>query len=112
MAITVGRCFNFDLCVTAERRVDIEVPDGAPFVCPECGHALGEPTLSGQRGGRRFLVLAAVLVVVVGGAIYLTTRLAPTNNLQGTPPPWVSPVSQPSVTRPSGTLPAIAPAKQ
>jgi hypothetical protein len=112
MASTVGRCFNFDLCTTADRRTDIEVPEGAPFVCPECGHALGEPTLSGQRGGRRFLILAAVLVIVVGGAIYITSALAPKNNLPGVSPSWVPSTPQRTATNPPGAVPTLGPIKQ
>jgi hypothetical protein len=112
MATAVGRCFNFDLCTTADRRTDIEVPEGAPFVCPECGNALGEPPLSGQRGGRRFLMLAAVLVIVVGGAIYITSKLAPKNNLAGASPPWVPSTPRSTATNPPGAVPTLAPTKQ
>ncbi len=36
MTIRRGRCNNIGLCENATRQRTIEVPDGAPFVCPKC----------------------------------------------------------------------------
>jgi phosphate transport system substrate-binding protein len=43
MTITRGRCANVDYCELAAAGVDIEVPLGAPFVCPECAKDLRQP---------------------------------------------------------------------
>ena len=42
MATRQGRCTNFGNCDTSNKRQTIPVPQGADFVCPECGRALTE----------------------------------------------------------------------
>lgn len=40
MAIRKGKCRNFGNCDNADKRVVIDVPEGADFICPVCGREL------------------------------------------------------------------------
>jgi phosphate transport system substrate-binding protein len=40
MTVRWGRCFNFKKCKDAQDKQHIPIPQGAPFVCPECSEPL------------------------------------------------------------------------
>jgi phosphate transport system substrate-binding protein len=40
MTVRWGRCFNFKKCKDAREKQHIPIPQGAPFVCPECSEPL------------------------------------------------------------------------
>jgi len=64
VATRQGKCTNFGNCDTSNKQEVIAVPQGADFVCPECGRALTE--VGGQAGKKsRTPVFVAALVVVV-----------------------------------------------
>ena len=42
MPVRQGKCIDFGACALADKRELIQIPDGAEFVCPECGRALQE----------------------------------------------------------------------
>ena len=78
MTVRWGRCSNFKNCKDAKRRQNIPIPQGATFVCPECGEPLLDEqdiapqkvvATSGKKSSTTLLVAAAValLLVVVGG---------------------------------------------
>ncbi len=76
MTNTRGRCANVDYCELAASRVDIEVPLGAPFVCPECAKALREPPPDRVLGRAADIaalsgVAAALICVGLGGGYLL-----------------------------------------
>jgi len=80
MTVRWGRCSNFLKCKEAKLKQHIPIPQGAAFVCPECGGSLlDENDLSPQEPAAtpskkplsvRSVVLAAALVLVVGIAGY------------------------------------------
>ena len=64
-----GRCRNFGNCDNADKRVEIEVPESADFVCPICGRPL-ERIGSNKPGGtsnRLIAALAIILILLAGG---------------------------------------------
>ena len=78
MTVRWGRCSNFKNCKDAKRRQNIPIPQGAAFVCPECGEALLDErdiapqkavATPGKKPSTTLLVAAAValLLVVVAG---------------------------------------------
>ncbi len=40
MTVRWGRCFNFKKCKDAQDKQHIPIPQGAPFICPECSEPL------------------------------------------------------------------------
>src|SRR5262245_6380318 len=66
----LGRCTNFGNCTKPQSQEAISVPDGADFVCPECGSALRE--FSQSTSNRTALGAAAVAaVLVVAGLLWI-----------------------------------------
>jgi phosphate transport system substrate-binding protein len=68
LPIRQGKCIDFGNCTLADKRELIQVPDGAEFVCPECGRAL-TPVQRESSGGGRWKILAGVvlLLLLLGG---------------------------------------------
>ena len=74
MAVRRGKCTNFGNCVNADSRKLIDVPDGADFVCPECGRQLN-PVEERQASSTSPVLIVVVLLVLLGGALwYLRSR--------------------------------------
>jgi phosphate transport system substrate-binding protein len=97
MAFSRGRCTNFDYCAVAESRRDVEIPVGEAFICPECGKPLKVPA-SSRPSALLPAVIGLVLLLLVGGAVYVGLRVAGT------------PVSKPPVARAEAPAPAAVPA--
>lgn len=57
----LAKCHNYTGCLQAYRGDDIEIPDGAPMVCPECG----QPVEKIKAPHPRFLQYVPLLVVAV-----------------------------------------------
>ena len=66
MATRRGKCTNFGNCEVANQQKIISVPQGADFVCPECGRELSEMRVAAPRNNR----------ALVGGVIVLVLLLA------------------------------------
>ncbi len=65
-AARTGKCSNFARCFLASSGELIAVPDGAPFVCPECTLPLLEASASGRKP-------IAIPVLILGGISLLVT---------------------------------------
>ena len=70
-----GKCLNYAGCLLAYRNEIVTIPDGAPFVCPECGLPLVEA------GGRTPITIPvmilggiSLLVIMGSGAVYMQAR--------------------------------------
>jgi phosphate transport system substrate-binding protein len=81
MTVRWGRCFNFKNCKDAKQKQHIPIPQGAPFVCPECAEALLDehavvpnevPAASGKKPMRTLLVAVAVAFLLAGVAGFAT----------------------------------------
>jgi hypothetical protein len=74
-----GRCPNRANCLLAFRNELLTIPDGEPFLCPECKQALiAAPAIGGQ-GARRAIpifILGGIigLVIMGSGAVYIQVR--------------------------------------
>lgn len=67
-----GRCTNFGLCGTADKRIGLSFSDGGDFICPECGQSLNESsTAPGRFDWRAGSIVVAVVIVSI--AIYWLT---------------------------------------
>jgi outer membrane protein OmpA-like peptidoglycan-associated protein len=73
-----GKCPNYAGCLLAYRNEFVEVPDGAPFVCPECKHALVASGLPGAGTNISFPMIIiggiSLLVIMGAGAVYIQVR--------------------------------------
>jgi phosphate transport system substrate-binding protein len=92
LPIRRGKCTDFGACTLADKRELIQVPDGAEFVCPECGRALSEVKPESS-GGARWKILAALLVLLLLGGFGLyrmfsgpSTKPGPDEGQTGTAP--------------------------
>jgi hypothetical protein len=65
-----GKCTNYANCSLAMRDDVITLPDGAAFVCPECGRALVD---TNARPGKKPM---AVQYFILGGIISLSIMAA------------------------------------
>jgi len=76
MAYTRGRCINFDYCVVADSRRDVDVLVGESFVCPGCGKILSAPPVDGAGTGWKVAMMIGLgaLMMLSGGA-YLGMRI-------------------------------------
>ena len=106
MAYTRGRCTNFDYCVVADSRRDVDVPIGESFVCPECGKILSAPPVEGDATGLKVAMMIAIgALLLLGGATYLGMRIEQTR--MG-PPPVQKPAPSPA-PKPVAVAPAVPP---
>lgn len=97
MATRQGRCTNFGNCDTSNKRQLIPVPQGADFVCPECGRALTE--VGGQGPPRN-----KGLIFVVGGLLFLTLAAVAWYVIHTKqPPPGTGIVGQNTILRLAGS---------
>jgi phosphate transport system substrate-binding protein len=71
LPIRKGKCTDFGACSLADKQELIQVPDGAEFVCPECGRALAEVRREPSGGGGRGKILAGLLALVLLGGFGL-----------------------------------------
>lgn len=81
-----AKCHNFAGCLLAYRGDEIEVADGAPMVCPECGKPLSPVKASGGALGKSLPLVIGVLIVGVAaffGAPMISKML---QNKEGTEP--------------------------
>jgi len=73
-----GKCPNYAGCLLAYRNEFIELPDNAPFVCPECKHALVASGLPGAGTKISFPMIIiggiSLLVIMGAGAVYIQVR--------------------------------------
>jgi phosphate transport system substrate-binding protein len=76
-----GKCSNFGLCNKADMREVQAIPDGAPFLCQQCGRALtvayaGAPQAGARRSGGllTIVVIGLVLGALAGAAYFFTHR--------------------------------------
>jgi phosphate transport system substrate-binding protein len=112
MAYTRGRCTNFDYCLLADARRDVEVLVGQEFVCPQCGKPLRAPPVGGDE--HRWAVIAMIglgAVTLLSGALYLGIRLGESARraVPVAPPAAVATVPHP-MSAVAATVPAPAPA--
>ena len=64
MATRQGKCTNFGNCEVANQQKIVPVPQGADFVCPECGRELSEIRLAAA-GNHNALIGGVILVVLL-----------------------------------------------
>lgn len=101
MADLRGRCRNTELCDLAVSNRIVEVHEGDPFVCRQCGNALEPVGVSRSKAPRAFWIGAQLVAVVLGiGAVAwkLTSKPA------GTAPA----VAASAATTPAAAAPAAA----
>lgn len=67
MATRQGRCTNFGNCEVANQQKIVPVPQGADFVCPECGRELTEIRVAAVGGNNTpvFAGLGTVLLLLI-----------------------------------------------
>lgn len=87
MAVRKGKCTNFGNCTNADSGKVIDVPDGADFVCPECGRQLNavEERQSSSMGP--VVVLIFVVLLLAGGAWYAYHSFTSSRKTASAPPP-------------------------
>jgi outer membrane protein OmpA-like peptidoglycan-associated protein len=73
-----AKCTNFSGCLVAYRGEKIEVADGAPLVCPECGKPLAV-VKSGQAALVRVIAILIVVALLAAGAFFGVKKLAQRN---------------------------------
>ena len=66
--MALGKCTNFDECDKAINREEITVPDGADFVCPDCGGEL-MPVKGAKKPPIPLIAGIVLAVAVVGGGL-------------------------------------------
>ena len=74
-----GRCPNPDGCLQAFRHELITIPDGEPFLCPECNGPLVPASITEGKGARRAIPIFIIggilgLVIMGSGAVYIQVR--------------------------------------
>jgi phosphate transport system substrate-binding protein len=76
MTVRWGRCFNFKKCKDAQDKQHIPIPQGAPFVCPECSEPLldensviPKDTQATPRKKSSNILLVAITVLVLFAVI-------------------------------------------
>ena len=73
-----GKCPNYAGCLLAYRNENITVPDGEPFICPECKQPLLEAAAAGKRKPMmiQYIILGGIggLIVMAAGAVYIQMR--------------------------------------
>ncbi len=108
MASAQGLCTNITGCDLARRARVLDVPAGAPLLCPYCGQPL-EPTP--VPSALRPLIFCGVLaVVVLGGGILMAAWLNPRHLNALVPPPWLAPKKPaPQAVAPPSVRPPKAP---
>jgi phosphate transport system substrate-binding protein len=81
MTVKWGRCFNFKNCKDARRKQHIPIPEGAPFICPECRTALqdehAEPpkeilAKAGKKPSAALVIALVFCLLVIGVAGFWT----------------------------------------
>jgi phosphate transport system substrate-binding protein len=60
-----GKCIDFGGCTLADKREMIQIPDGAEFVCPECGRALSVAKGESTYGGGPWKLIGGLLALLV-----------------------------------------------
>jgi outer membrane protein OmpA-like peptidoglycan-associated protein len=70
-----AKCTNFSGCLVAYRGEKIEVADGAPLVCPECGKPLAV-VKAGQAAIAKIVVGLIAVAILAGGAFVGVKMLA------------------------------------
>lgn len=71
MAARQGRCTNFGNCDVANQQKIVPVPQGADFVCPECGRELTEIGIV-KGGSNKPLIAGALLLLLLLAAVFGT----------------------------------------
>ena len=106
-----AKCHNYAGCLQAYRGEEIELPAGAPLVCPECGKPLTEvkpppsPLL-------RYIPLLILAVIVAAALIFggsLISRFTSKKEAQPPAETTSTPAPAASEASPAGTAPAQAP---
>lgn len=88
----VAKCANYSGCLVAHKGTAIELVDGQPSVCPECGRPLA---LTHTRPPARMKTVATIAIVAalaIGGALALRALRSPRNAHHD---PGKSPVAPP-----------------
>lgn len=86
MAIRQGRCTNFGNCTVADTKQLVSVADGNDMVCPECGKQLTE--IESRKPASMapvFIVIAVLLLLGVGAAFFIKSRMGSSKAAQSTP---------------------------
>lgn len=69
MATRQGKCTNFGNCEVADHQKVVPVPQGADFVCPECGRELTEIRVAAA--GNKNALFGGVIVVLLLSAAFI-----------------------------------------
>ena len=71
-----GKCPNYAGCLLAYRNETITVPDGAPYVCPECQQPLTGSGASGKKPVMiPMLILGGISLLVIMGSVAVYIRV-------------------------------------
>jgi len=74
VSIRQGRCTNFGNCGAADRKQEMQIADGADFICSECGRPLTE--MGKKSGGGSVVgIVIAVVLLLFGGIGYGVFRI-------------------------------------
>ncbi len=71
MATRQGKCTNFGNCEVANQQKIVPVPQGADFVCPECGRELSEIRVAASRSNSTLFGGIIVAILLLAGFIGL-----------------------------------------
>ncbi|HEX4083375.1 MAG TPA: hypothetical protein VHY22_00585 [Chthoniobacteraceae bacterium] len=76
--LRTGKCPNYAGCLLAYRNETVTVPEGEPFLCPECKHPLLDAGATGKRKPMmiQYLILGGIagLVIMAAGAVFIQVR--------------------------------------
>lgn len=92
-----AKCHNYAGCLQAYRGEEIELPAGAPMVCPECGKPLTEVKPPPSKLVR-YLPLLLLLVVIAAALFFGGPFISSVFNKKGNQPPAQTASGQSSAT--------------
>src|SRR5687767_10903337 len=105
----IAKCTNYSGCLVAYRGEKVELAEGAPLVCPECG----KPLAVVKGGSAAIIKIAAIavgVVLVAGGAFFAAKMFAKKKPAPGPAPiAAVTPEPTPGITPDPGYPPPIPP---
>ncbi len=109
MAYTRGRCTNFDYCLVADSRRDVDVLVGQEFVCPQCGKPLRAPPVRNDATGWAVAAMIGLgALTLISGALYLGIRLGERARLAAPPPIAAATPMKPAAAPKQAPPPAAA----
>src|SRR5687768_14389357 len=101
-----AKCHNYAGCLLAYRGDEIELEEGAPMVCPECGKPVSAVKSAGGAVGKSLPLVIGI--VLIGAAAFFGAPLI-SKMLQGDKPAETKTAEKPATTK---TTQSTAPSTQ